>query len=81
MVCAFCVGAFGAGLLGIIPFKGGLFNGFAGAPLGMGGGARGFSKLPSWFCGNLGLAGGEIIAPPGENGVELIPAAGVIGPW
>lgn len=25
-----------------------------GACRGMGGGARGFSKLPSWFCGNLG---------------------------
>lgn len=30
-------------------------------PLGTGGGARGFSKLPSWpTLGNLGLAGGLI---------------------
>jgi hypothetical protein len=31
-------------------------------PFGTGGGARGFSKLPSWATlGNLGLAGGLII--------------------
>lgn len=30
--------------------------------VGIGGGARGFSKLPSWFCGNLGLRGGEMVA-------------------
>jgi len=32
-----------------------------GALRGMGGGALGFSKLPSWFCGKRGLAGGDIM--------------------
>lgn len=48
----FCVGGFGAGLLGIM--RAGEGAGLepialAGRPFGIGGGARGFSKLPSWF--------------------------------
>ena len=56
-------GGFGAGRLGIkfgCSFEGciaGLFPGW-----GTGGGARGFSKVPSSFTvGNLGLAGGLLI--------------------
>jgi hypothetical protein len=58
------VGGFGAGRLGIRLMS---FIGGPGGPLGIGGGARGFSKLPSWATlGNLGLAGGLIMGdiPP-----------------
>lgn len=51
------VGGLGAGRLGI------RFASLTGGtgPFGTGGGARGFSKLPSWVTvGNLGLAGGLI---------------------
>lgn len=37
----------------------------AGAARGIGGGARGFSKLPSWFCGKRGLVEGEVTAATG----------------
>ena len=40
-------------------------------PAGIGGGALGFSKLPSWFCGNLGLEGGDII----DDGDTLLASA------
>jgi hypothetical protein len=50
------VGGLGAGRLGMRPRS---LPGIK--PLGTGGGARGFSKLPSWATlGNLGLAGGLI---------------------
>lgn len=71
------VGGFGAGRLGM---RFASFTGGAG-PFGTGGGARGFSKLPSWVTvGNLGLAGGLIrgdmeVYPigsiPGEGTVEV----------
>ena len=35
------------------------------AARGIGGGARGFSKLPSWFCGKRGLTGGDVTAVSG----------------
>lgn len=74
------VGGFGAGRLGIIPFMELelLFAVSTGGPLGIGGGARGFSKLPSWFCGNLGLCGGDN-AEDG-NAAEVVPAIGVVPP-
>lgn len=64
-------GGLGAGLFGIIIVVGDwpglkLVMTLAGGPVGMGGGARGFSKLPSWFWGNRGLAGGEITPVMGE---------------
>lgn len=37
----------------------------AGAARGIGGGARGFSKLPSWFCGKRGLVEGEVTVATG----------------
>lgn len=75
-----CAGGLGAGLTGIIPLREGLFIAILGGPLGGGGAGRGFSKLPSWFCGNLGLAGGEIIPAIGEKGTDVIPPPGVVGP-
>jgi hypothetical protein len=64
-------GAGGAAREGSIP--GGLGAGLLGMrlrslswPLGTGGAARGFSKLPSWLTwGNLGLAGGLIMGEMG----------------
>lgn len=76
------VGGFGAGLLGSMPFADGLLmlpTELAGKPLGMGGGARGFSKLCSWFCGKRGLCGGDSTAA-GVNGPALTPAVGVVPP-
>lgn len=79
-----CEGGLGAGLLGIRTGGAGPFavvKPLVDAPLGMGGGALGFSKLPSWFCGKRGLAGGDIMPPPtGEKGADTMPVPGVIGP-
>lgn len=47
------------------------------APLGIGGGALGFSKLDSWFCRYRGLAGGEI-NEDAANGPE--PSTGLLIP-
>lgn len=76
------MGALGAALFGTkllcdsprVPCIGGLDKLFL-ITLGIGGGARGFSKLPSWFCGNLGLDGGEITEAgvPELAKVALIP--------
>lgn len=59
-----CPGGFGAARLGMrLVIDPDTLGDIApgGPPRGIGGGARGFSKLLSWFCGNLGLAGGEIM--------------------
>lgn len=47
--------------------------------MGIGGGARGFSKLPSWFWGNRGLAGGDMTPGMGEYALGLLPIFGVAG--
>jgi hypothetical protein len=77
-----CVGGFGAGLLGIMPLICGLLMAVVtGGPRGIGGGARGFSKLLSWFWGNRGLWGGEMIEVPCcWKGLELTPLVGVVPP-
>jgi hypothetical protein len=56
-------GGLGAGRLGTRPFTSFSCNVSAGPGLGRGtgGGDRGFSKLVSWFAGNLGLGGGLIM--------------------
>lgn len=65
------VGGFGAGRLGIRLAS---LTGGAG-PLGTGGGARGFSKLPSWVTvGNLGLAGGLI-----KGDIDVNPEVSTLG--
>lgn len=53
----------------------------AGGLLGIGGGALGFSKLPSWFWGNRGLAGGDMTPVIGEYAFGLLPILGVLGLW
>lgn len=65
-----------------------MIGGTAGLPkeladglFGIGGGARGFSKLPSWFCGKRGLAGGEMTPAMGEYADGLGPTFGVVGLW
>ena len=58
-----------------------LFMELADGLFGIGGGARGFSKLPSWFCGNRGLAGGEMTPFIGEYADGLGPMFGVVGLW
>lgn len=61
------VGALGATRFGtqLVPEGEGESGLVAGTALGIGGGALGFSKLPSWFCGNRGLDGGEVSAVNG----------------
>lgn len=56
------VGGFGGARLGTKPPTAGVA---AEGPRGIGGGARGFSKLPSWFCGKRGLVGGDVRAEVG----------------
>jgi hypothetical protein len=76
-------GGLGAGRFGII--KAGKGPGrrapgaIGGDPTGIGGGARGFSKLPSWFCGNRGLAGGEMTPAIGEYCVDVATRLGDVG--
>lgn len=74
-------GGLGAGRLGIrllLPRECFIAVGFGpGVLRGIGGGARGFSKLPSEFCGNRGLSGGLIIGVVVKLDVDNV---GLVGP-
>ena len=72
-------GGFGGARCGIMMGGiAGLANALADGLFGMGGAARGFSKLPSWFCGNLGLAGGDMMPVFGEKEAGKAPTLGVV---